>query len=176
MGDVSAEPSMEDILSSIKRIIAEEGESAGGSARLRRGGPRPLPPVAPAPEPETPEEVLELDQRLDHPAPATAAPGPAFGPASPAATPPPAGQSERPESAVDPSISTATVQATRGALDALSRLVVKPEGGGDGTLEGLVRDMLRPMVSAWLDEHLPRMAEEMVAREIAKIMGPSAAR
>ena len=29
MGDMSAEPSMEDSLSSIKRIIAEEGEPAG---------------------------------------------------------------------------------------------------------------------------------------------------
>ncbi len=30
MGDVSAEPSMEEILSSIKRIIAEEGDAAVG--------------------------------------------------------------------------------------------------------------------------------------------------
>ncbi|MBL7507994.1 DUF2497 domain-containing protein, partial [Escherichia coli] len=28
MGDISSEPSMEEILSSIKRIIAEEGDAA----------------------------------------------------------------------------------------------------------------------------------------------------
>ena len=36
MGDISAEPSMEDILSSIKRIIAEEGETATAATRARR--------------------------------------------------------------------------------------------------------------------------------------------
>ena len=36
MGDMSKEPSMEDILSSIKRIIAEEGEEAA-QAVSRRG-------------------------------------------------------------------------------------------------------------------------------------------
>src|SRR3954464_12190635 len=36
MGDISAEPSMEDILSSIKRIIAEEGETATAASRARR--------------------------------------------------------------------------------------------------------------------------------------------
>jgi len=34
MGDISAEPSMEEILSSIKRIIAEEGD--GMPSRQRR--------------------------------------------------------------------------------------------------------------------------------------------
>ena len=36
MGDVSAEPSMEDILSSIKRIIAEDGEAGQPGGRVRR--------------------------------------------------------------------------------------------------------------------------------------------
>ena len=38
-----------------------------------------------------------------------------------------------------------------------------------GTLEGLVREMLRPMLSEWLDRNLPSLVEQMVAREIAKI-------
>ena len=43
MGDMSKEPSMEEILSSIKRIIAEEGnEAVRGSAPLRRGKPAPV--------------------------------------------------------------------------------------------------------------------------------------
>ena len=66
-------------------------------------------------------------------------------------------------------LSEQTTQATRGALDALSRLMVKPEPGSDGTLEGLVRDMLRPMLREWLDANLPALVETLVAREIAKI-------
>ena len=66
-------------------------------------------------------------------------------------------------------LSDTTAQATRGALDALSRLVVKPEPGTDGTLEGLVRDMLRPMLRDWLDANLPAMVETLVAKEISRI-------
>lgn len=66
-------------------------------------------------------------------------------------------------------MSPVTAEAARGALGQLSRLMVKPEAGSDGTLEGLVRELLRPMVSEWLDANLPRLVEELVAREIAKI-------
>ena len=68
-------------------------------------------------------------------------------------------------------MSQETAQATRGALDALSRLLVKPEPDSDGTLEGLVREMLRPMLREWLDANLPGLVESIVAREIAKITG-----
>ena len=47
MGDVSAEPSMEDILSSIKRIIAEEGD-AGTPRHRRSAGARSLATSAPS--------------------------------------------------------------------------------------------------------------------------------
>lgn len=44
MGDMTKEPSMEEILSSIKRIIAEEGEEAVQAAPRRgRLTPRPSP-------------------------------------------------------------------------------------------------------------------------------------
>ena len=36
MGDLSAEPSMEEILSSIKRIIAEEGDGTPQRPRWKR--------------------------------------------------------------------------------------------------------------------------------------------
>jgi cell pole-organizing protein PopZ len=42
------------------------------------------------------------------------------------------------------------------------------EGAGN-TLEGLVREMLKPMLRAWLDENLPRIVEDMVEREVARI-------
>ncbi|HEY0623615.1 DUF2497 domain-containing protein [Sphingomonas sp.] len=144
MGDVSNEPSMEDILSSIKRIIAEEGESAV-TARTRRPA-RATPPLPAVDE----EEILELSE----PAPAESLP------------PEESAQAEAP---AEPILSATTAQASRGPLEALSRLIVKPDVAGSDTLEGLVRELLRPMLREWLDANLPRMVEEMVQREIARI-------
>lgn len=58
MGDIQQDPSMEEILASIKRVIAEDNRAAatvGAPGRSRRI-------VTPAPEPELMEDdVLELD-------------------------------------------------------------------------------------------------------------------
>ena len=150
MGDLSAEPSMEDILSSIKRIIAEEGETA---ARGKRAAARHAPRVVAEPA----NEILELREAIAEPAPAPAAPV--------ARIVPPA--AEMPDN--EPIVSPKAAEASRGALDALSRLLTKPEPTSDGTLEGLVREMLRPMLREWLDAKLPEIVEAMVAREIERI-------
>ena len=42
---------------------------------------------------------------------------------------------------------------------------------GETSLEGLTRELLRPALAAWLDTHLPAMVEQMVATEIARIVG-----
>ncbi len=68
-------------------------------------------------------------------------------------------------------MSDRAAEASRGALDQLSRMLVKPETPGGDTLEELVREMLRPMLRDWLDAKLPGMVETMVAREIARISG-----
>ena len=54
MGEISQEPSMEDILASIKRVIAEDGRPAARPAR----GSRPA--EAPPPAPPAEDDVLEL--------------------------------------------------------------------------------------------------------------------
>lgn len=168
MGDISAEPSMEEILSSIKRIIAEEGDV--GQARPRRPQrPAATTPVAtsPAPEPqpqfepEPVEEVLELSDPIQPPAPAPPEIEPPVRRAA-ESTPPPA--APEPASIV----SRQTAAASRGSLDALTRVRTKPEAG-EVTLEALVREMLRPMLSEWLDANLPNLVETMVAREIERI-------
>ena len=146
MGDVSAEPSMEDILSSIKRIISEEADP---SPRVKRAGPRAVPAPPPQVDFEDDDEVLELSEPVPEP------------PIRTTAIPP----------APEPILSRGTAEATRSALDALSRLLVKPEPESDGTLEGLVREMLRPMLREWIDANLPQMVETLVAREIAKLTG-----
>jgi uncharacterized protein len=44
-----------------------------------------------------------------------------------------------------------------------------PLGGADRTLEDVVRDLLRPLLQAWLDEHLPGIVERLVREEIARV-------
>lgn len=204
MADLSGEPSMEDILASIKRVIKE------GEAPAPRRTP---PPPARDEEPAARDAILELNEPLSMPTPSPVQQQPALDPweerlaaasaplpsspersspgfsssvsaapassaavpqspvpptPAPPAPPPPAAMSAH-EVDDSPVVSPATVEATRGALGALSRLIVKPEAESDGTLEGLVREMLRPMLSDWLDQNLPQLVEQMVAREIAKI-------
>ncbi len=149
VGDMSTETSMEDILSSIKRIIAEEGD--GPVSRVRK----PVRTPAPVYDEDDEDEVLELKDAVSDPLPQRAA----AAPAAPAAEPDPTILSER------------AAEASRGALEALSRMVVKPEAPGADSLEALVREMLRPMLSDWLDAKLPAIVETMVAREIARISG-----
>ncbi len=174
MGDISAEPSMEDILSSIKRIIAEESDPVAG--RPRRPAARPVAATS-EPRPFDREEVLELNEpapeplhmpeplhvpeptRVPEAREPLAQPAPLAAPLSAAPVP------------ADAILSQRTAEASRGPLDALSRLVVKPEAAGSDTLEGMVREMLRPMLKDWLDAHLPTMVEAMVAREIERITG-----
>jgi cell pole-organizing protein PopZ len=68
-------------------------------------------------------------------------------------------------------ISDEAAEASRARLASLSRLVIKPEVAGSDTLEGLVREMLKPMLRDWLDTNLPDLVEAMVAKEIARITG-----
>ena len=172
MGDISAEPSMEEILSSIKRIIAEEGDGAQPRPRRTRLGSRD--------DDGDSDEVLELSQRIEEARPPrervmpereeAPLPKPTPAPAPPTAAAP-AFEPAAPETLADPAprVSAATIEEARGKLETLTRLVVKPDPGSDGTLEGLVRDMLRPMIASWLDKHLPTLVEEIVEREIARI-------
>ena len=166
---------MEDILSSIKRIIAEENDTLPGRTKrpdrslARRGDVDPavrddilelreavaaamptLPPVTPptVSQPDSAEGVTAAD-----PAPTPRPPAPPSPPETPGI------------------LSQSAAAATRGPFDTLSRLVVKPETPGSDTLESMVREMLRPMLREWLDANLPTMVEAMVAKEIDRITG-----
>ncbi len=149
MGDISNEPSMEEILSSIKKIIAEDSEQAL-SPRARssvRNGPRPSSPVE-----DIDPDVNDIDEPVLNPADEEVL--------------------ELTELTGDDSskiASAATETATRSALGALSKLVVKPETAGADTLEGLVREMLRPMLKEWLDANLAGIVKTSVDREVARI-------
>ncbi|WP_150290775.1 DUF2497 domain-containing protein [Sphingobium estronivorans] len=163
MGDMSKEPSMEDILSSIKRIIAEEGEEVVQTLPRRGRGegatktPAPEAVAEPAPEAAM-DEVLELTDEVaaEEPMPAhrtSRAPRPV---------------TEEGDASI---LSVESEVAARHSLSALSSMLVTPKEGEDNTLDGLVRSLLKPMLKDWLDTRLPQMVEEMVAKEIARITG-----
>lgn len=205
---MSKEPSMEEILSSIKRIIAEDsGEAPAPAARAPRRGGRvardadfdeePAKPAAKAPAPsfdlpaddmgfddeaDEDEGILELTDEADFTPPPAQAPVAQPAPAPRAAdrrVPPPRAAAPAPASPpaaeaadTDAMLSLASEVATRQALSSLSHLLVKPaDPQADNTLEGLVREMLRPMLKEWLDSNLPQLVETLVAREISRISG-----
>ncbi len=165
MSETNTEPTMEEILSSIKKIIADDSTKTLAPQRPRRGESRPpshdelgerVEPRADVDQ----DDVLELTTEVAPPV--AAQPEPA--PQSPPPAPPP----------VEPLpeiVSEDTVSASRNALASLSSLVVKPEVTGSDTLEGLVREMLRPMLKDWLDANLPEVVERVVAKEVARISG-----
>ncbi len=124
---------MEEILASIKRVIAEDGRAAPATSRIRR----PSPPVVD----DADEDVLELDDPV----------------------------------AEDRGLmSNDVAAASRERLAALSTLRQRTETPVEaGALDAVVREMLRPMLKDWLDEHLPGIVEQLVTREIARITGRS---
>jgi cell pole-organizing protein PopZ len=122
---------MDEILSSIKRIIADDDRSRPATKRTKS--------VA-----REEEEVLELT---------TAA-----------------------ENAIseDRLLDDSKAQNLRhsfSALQTLSEPGVAPQivRSGETSLEGLTRELLRPMLKDWLDTHLPPIVEAMVEREITRI-------
>lgn len=158
MSEITNEPTMEDILSSIKKIIADDSAKTLAQPRQRRVPPREplhdeLPEPAPAPVAAAPveeEDVLELTEETMAPEQIAEIP-----------------TQTTPTALVSPKAEV----ASRTALDALSSLVVKPEVTGSDTLEGMVREMLRPMLRDWLDANLPDVVERLVSKEIARISG-----
>ncbi|RED15752.1 DUF2497 domain-containing protein [Parasphingopyxis lamellibrachiae] len=151
MGDVNHEPTMEEILASIKKIIAEDGETAVSEhdARSRRRQAEPADPEQRSVHAAA--DILELTDQCEP-------------------EPEPCGDSG---CDAEPLAADETVKASQAALAALSAIAnpVNDAGGGDDAhpLEGLVREMLRPLLKDWIDENLPGLVEEMVAREIARI-------
>ena len=128
------DPSMEDILASIKKVIADEKE-------LRSA----IPPAAaePADDEEPDEDVLELSEPL--------APPMDLGP---------------------PLLDEGAAATSRHSLETLATITATiPPAPAVNPLEEMVRGMLKPILKQWLDDHLPRLVDEHVKREISRITG-----
>lgn len=161
---------MEEILASIRRIISEDDAPAADAAA-------PEPEPAPMPIPPAPEEddVLELTDAIDEPAPLQSVgdidvyepPAAAPEPEPVASWPDPEPVYSPPPAADEPLISSVTAAASASVFGQLSAAISMPAAGR--TLEDVVRELLRPLLKQWLDDNLTRIVETKVAEEVERI-------
>ncbi len=166
---------MEEILASIRRIIAEDGDAATEAPPPEpEKAPEPVAQAPAAPAPITDpihEDVLELTEVAPE-EPHAVETKPAFEPIM-EELPHHAEPSARDER--DRLVSPHTAAMSGAAFASMSNRLRERRGGetllGNAsiTLEELVRDMLRPMLQEWLDEHLPSVVERLVREEVERI-------
>ncbi len=157
------EASVEEILESIKKVIARDNSAVAAQQRRRRESAGVIEPA----DDEEADEVLELGEAQL------------------------AAEAEH-EAELELADEDAAIEATFGedaplvadeARDSMRRnlaaLAMLAEPGappqivrsGETSLEGLTRELLRPMLAEWLDANLPGMVERMVKDEIGRIAG-----
>ncbi|MGH7210737.1 MAG: DUF2497 domain-containing protein [Acetobacteraceae bacterium] len=154
-----ADPSMEDILASIRRILSEEEQP--NPAEARPGDEAASPPEA---------DVLVLEPSMM--LPETSHPQPEQ---------PSVALAEAPEPVVAlESTGLVAPETARAAAAAVAGLVATLAGErgtqvyrGGPTIEDLVRAELRSLLKEWLDTHLPPMVERLVRVEIERVVGRS---
>jgi cell pole-organizing protein PopZ len=207
---------MEEILASIRRIIADDETKGRGAEPAKPAPAAPQRPAAPAPKasdaapvrvssppprPSTAQDeidamlsgvdpkangkaagdgvadVLDLTESMAAPAPQP----PVFrtieghsdvffseesAEPAPAAVAPRMPDVRRPASAESPLISSSTSAAVDAAFNTLAHTVLSQNAR---TLEDLVKEMMRPMLKAWLDDNLPGLVERVVRAEIERV-------
>ena len=66
-------------------------------------------------------------------------------------------------------LSREVADATATAFDRLADTIVSQASGGSRSVEDITRDLLRPMLKAWLDTNLQDVVERLVREEIDRI-------
>jgi len=170
---------MEEILASIRRIISEDETPAAAEADAGEPAlevaPDPEPPAPPAMaapaevEPAEEDEVLELTDRVD------AAPEPTEShgdidvyPVEAEPEPPPPPRAPEPRAGdEEPLVGRGAAESAASSFGQLAQSLAMPRDGR--TLEDVVRELLRPLLKAWLDEHLPGIVQAKVEAEVERI-------
>lgn len=147
----AGEPSVEEILESIKKVIARDNRTSAADQRRERqerGVAEPIRPV----DPED-DEVLDLAESARY-----------------------ADDDESAAEDAAPLLGEVRRMSMRDSLAALAMLAepgAQPQivRSGETSLEGLTRELLRPALAEWLDRNLPPLVERLVAAEISRIVG-----
>jgi hypothetical protein len=150
---------MDEILASIRRILAEDEQIA----------------VRPAPRPRAAGDVLHLTEALNDDGTVRHIPPVRLVPQEAPVMP------RLPDGRVEPTPSWPDngAGASRLVSDAASsavaasfaRLSSMSQEGGESAFDALVRQMLRPLLQEWLDKNLPELVERLVRAEIARVVG-----
>jgi cell pole-organizing protein PopZ len=142
----SSEPSVEEILASIKQVIARDNRA--GAADLRRDRE-----TRGMPEEEGDEDVLDLAASAEF-----------------------LGDAEQGDDDDAPLLDETTQAGMRESLAALAMLAqpgAQPQivRSGETSVENLMRELLRPALAEWLEKNLPPLVERLVTDEIRRISG-----
>jgi cell pole-organizing protein PopZ len=151
------DPSMEDILASIRRILNDgetEGDATAAAAAAvpEAGQNAPEPASVAGAAPAKGEEVFILDSAMMVAENAPAA-----------------------EMTEDANIaSTETLNAASQSVGALKKALSERQAtiyrGTAVSLEEIVREEVRPMLKGWLDANLPAVVERLVRAEIERVV------
>ena len=151
-----SEASVEEILDSIKKVIARDNRDGSLAERQQRA----IKGLSQSTEDDEGDEIFDLaeaelieDASGDEPTDSDD-PGDDDG-----------------DAALITSSVRSSMQENFAALSMLAEPGAKPQivRSGETSLEGMVREMLRPMLAEWLDKNLPGMVERLVKAEIARI-------
>ena len=200
MSDTEQEPSMEEILASIRRIISDDDKEMEAATQENEEGPEVKDEVLeedigaiaePVAQPEPAAEVIDDDDDdiLDLTDMEAADPEPLFeeqaykeaepepepeplvSPVSPTPKPQPAPSTPAPATLVSPPQAGEARVSFERLTDKLNEDYSElPIGNGAVTLEGLTRELVRPMLKEWLDQHLPMTVERLVREEIERLV------
>jgi len=153
---------MEDILASIRRILAEdELPPIETEARLDSGAAAPAGLSG-----SRDDNVLVLDDSMmvdapTPPPPELMVPAPEPAPLAAVVTP----------DLVAPAAVEAAAQSVGNLMRTLAAGRSMTVSTGGPTVEDIVRDTVRPLVKEWLDTHLPELVERLVRIEIERVVG-----
>jgi len=157
---------MEEILGSIRRILAEDERGARPLPLRARAAPDVLDLTEVIGDDGTVRHIEPKAMRLDTAPPPPPLPDGRVEPAPP-----------RPEAAGsgDRLVSAPAADAVAASFARLADLPrdAQPalEANTERALDDIVRETLRPLLQSWLDEHLPALVERLVQEEIARMIG-----
>ncbi len=173
--------SMDDILASIRRILNEDEAAAQATEATEPAAPEA--PIATAseaaPPPRTPAPELAPPPVMPAPM-ARSGPDPVELTSDMLVTPP---NPPIPQAATSPRlgmedasglIAPAAAAAATASVGSLLRAVSSERGAqvyrGGPSIEDVVREEIRPILKAWLDNHLPPLVERLVRAEIERVV------
>lgn len=156
--DPQAEPSMEEILASIRRIISEEEQAPNAE------------PVLDLTQTDEPRGGADDDIVFEavEQAVAEETPVPAAAPVYVEPTPAPTARTQVVAEPNDSFLAAPTTNASAAALARLAGTLRISDQPGQ-TVEGVVRELLKPMLKEWLDRNLPSIVEARVEAELERI-------